>query len=87
MHNFSRMVNANQSPEERKLKYWICHQYCGESVADSRRLRSWNWSYIRGQLTINAYRRGMPEEIVAGIAEICQQGYDMFKAEHYANGR
>ena len=87
MHNFSCMVNANQSLEERRLKYWVCRQYCGSDVKTARRLRGWNWQPMTGALTTNAWLQGKPKEFIDGIRDICQHGYDMFKAEHYANGR
>lgn len=73
MHNIYAMPNTKQTPAERRLKYWIARSV-GASREDACRFRDWNWHPLRGQLT-----QTCPENNREAVAELCQQGYEMFK--------
>jgi len=70
-----------QSPEERRLKYWIAREYAELPTPDCRKFRDWRWDTFQGVLTIYLTQTNKAERIPA-VIELCQDGYNTFKGAH-----
>jgi hypothetical protein len=81
MHDYG-MVNLNQSPEERRLKYAFA-KWAGCTASEANWLRDTEWSKLAGNLELRIVNTAN----VGAMKELCQIGYEMFKEEHNTQRR